>query len=278
MAQRISRAKRTVADSGEPFALPDAGVRAERLVLVLRAIYLAFNEGYASSGGPDLRRADLASEAIRLGRLLHELLPDDPEPKGLLALMLLTEARRGARTTPGGALVPLAEQDRSRWDRALVTEGTSLAAAALEQEPIGEYAVQAAVAALHDSAARYEDTDWERILALYSVLERMTDSSVVRLNRAVAVAMVDGVDAGLALLDELAASSELARSHRVRAVRGHLLDRKGDAEGARAEYIAAAGAAANQRERDYLTMKAAALNSPELKADGTRVNPPSKGR
>jgi predicted RNA polymerase sigma factor len=174
--------------------------------------------------------------------------------------------------------VPLADQDRSRWDRALVTEGTSLAAAALQQEPIGEYAVQAAVAALHDAALRYEDTDWERILSLYSVLERMTDSPVVRLNRAVAVAMVEGADAGMALLDELSASSQLERSHRVSAVRGHLLERKGDVEAARAEYIAAAGAAANQRERDYLTIKAATLNSPEHKADGTQVHPPPRGR
>jgi RNA polymerase sigma factor (sigma-70 family) len=259
MAQRISRAKRTVAESGDRFALPDEGARAERLALVLRVVYLVYNEGYASSGGPDLDRNDLASEAVRLGRLLHDLLPGEPEATGLLALMLLTEARRPARTAPDGALVPLAGQDRSRWDRALITEGTALATTALEGEPVGEYALQAAVAALHDAAPRDEDTDWERILSLYSVLERMTDNPVMRLNRAVAVAMVEGPDAGLALLDELSASAHLARSHRVHAVRAHLLERTGDVEGARAEYATAAAGTDNLRERDYLTAQAAAL-------------------
>ena len=259
MAQRISRAKRTLADGGASFALPDAAAMAQRLSLVLRVVYLVFSEGYASSGGPDLTRLDLAAEAIRLGRLLRELLPDEPEPTALLALMLLTEARRPARTAADGALVPLADQDRARWDRALIVEGTSLAAAALEHAPLGEYAVQAAVAALHDAAPRYEDTDWERILSLYTVLERMTDNPVVRLNRAVAVAMVDGPDAGLALVDELAASGALARSHRVHAVRAHLLEANGDVGRARTEYVAAASATTNQRERDYLTLRAAAL-------------------
>jgi predicted RNA polymerase sigma factor len=177
--------------------------------------------------------------------------------------MLLTEARRPARTAPDGSLVPLADQDRSRWDRALITEGTSLATAALHREPVGEYALQAAIAALHDAAPRDEDTDWERILSLYSVLERMTDSPVVRLNRAVAVAMVEGPDAGLALLDELSASGPLARSHRVHAVRAHLLERKRDVEGARGEYVAAAAGTDNLRERNYLTQRAAALAHPE---------------
>ena len=214
MAQRISRAKRTVAESGARFALPDEGTYAERLALVLRVVYLVFNEGYATSAGPDLDRTDLAAEAIRLGRLLHELLPDQPEASGLLALMLLTEARRPARTAADGALVPLAGQDRARWDRSLITEGTGLVTTALEGEPVGEYALQAAVAALHDAAPREEDTDWERILALYSVLDGMTDNPVMRLNRAVAVSMVEGPDAGLALLDDLSASGQL-RSHRV---------------------------------------------------------------
>jgi RNA polymerase sigma factor (sigma-70 family) len=262
MAQRISRAKRTLADAGERFVLPDSAARAQRLPLVLRVVYLVFNEGYASSGGPDLARLDLAAEAIRLGRLLHELLPSEPEPTGLLALMLLTEARRPARTAPGGALVPLADQDRARWDRSLVVEGTSLVTAALNQEPIGEYALQASVAALHDAAPRYEDTDWERILLLYTVLERMTDNPVVRLNRAVAVAMVQGPDAGLALVDELDASGALARSHRVHAVRAHLLEQKGATGAARAEYVAAAAGADNLRERDYLTLRGAALKGP----------------
>jgi RNA polymerase sigma factor (sigma-70 family) len=257
MAQRISRAKRTVADSEERFALPDAATRSVRLALVLRVVYLVFNEGYASSGGPDLDRTDLASEAIRLGRLLHELLPDDPEPTALLALMLLTEARRPARLAADGALVPLADQDRTRWDRHLIAEGTTLATAALRKAPMGEYAVQAAVAVLHDSAARYGDTDWTRIVALYSLLERMTDSPVVRLNRAVAVAMVEGPDAALALLDELSASGALDRSHRVGAVRAHLLEQKGDTRAAQAAYAAAAAATDNRRERDYLIMRAA---------------------
>ncbi len=261
MAQRISRAKRTVADSGEPFALPDAGAWAARMGLVLRVVYLVFNEGYASSDGPDLDRRDLASEAIRLGRLLHELLPDDPEPAGLLALMLLTEARRPARTTPEGALVPLAEQDRTQWDRRLIQEGMPLVTTALRGAPMGEYAAQAAIAALHDAAPRYEDTDWERVLMLYTLLERMTDSPVVRLNRAVALSMREGPDAGLALLDELSATGRLPRSHRVNAVRAHLLEQKGDTEGARAEYAGAAAGTANQREREYLTMRAARLGS-----------------
>ena len=259
MAQRISRAKRTVAESGARFALPDDEAYAERLGLVLRVVYLVFNEGYASSGGPDLDRTDLASEAIRLGRLLHELLPDEPEVSGLLALMLLTEARRTARIAADGALVPLAVQDRARWDRALITEGTALATTALEGQPVGEYALQAAVAALDDAAPREEDTDWERIRALYTVLDRMTDNPVMRLNRAVAVAMVEGPGPGLALLDELSASGSLARSHRVDAVRAHLLERMGDTDGARSAYIAAAAATDNLRERDYLTAKAAGL-------------------
>ena len=258
MAQRISRAKRTVAESGARFALSDEGTDAARLTLVLRVVYLVFNEGYASSAGPDLDRTDLAAEAIRIGRLLHELVPDEPEASGLLALMLLTEARRAARTTPDGSLVPLAGQDRARWDRALITEGTALATAALEGAPVGEYALQAAVAALHDAAPREEDTDWERILALYSVLATMSDNPVMRLNRAVAVAMVEGPDAGLALLDDLSASGQL-RSHRLHAVRAHLLERTGDAAGARAAYAAAAAGTDNLREREYLTAKAAAL-------------------
>jgi predicted RNA polymerase sigma factor len=258
MAQRISRAKRTVAESGEPLRAPGAGA-AVRLAPVLRVIYLVFNEGYASSSGPDLHRTDLSTEAVRLGRLLRALLPDEPEVAGLLALMLLTEARRPARTTAGGALVPLADQDRTLWDRTLIVEGTALAGAALGHRPMGEYTAQAAVAALHDEAPRYEDTDWARILSLYNRLEEMTDSPVIRLNRSIALAMVEGPDAGLRLLDELAASGQLARSHRVRAVRAHLLEQKGDAEGARVEYAGAAAGTANQRERDYLTLRAARL-------------------
>ena len=263
MAQRISRAKRTVAEAGGRFEIPDADTETyvERLALVLRVVYLVFNESYTSSRGAELQRADLAAEAIRLGRLLRDLRPDEPEVAGLLALMLLTEARRPARTTASGALVPLSEQDRSQWDRRLIAEGTTLAAVALDHPSLGEYAAQAAIAALHDAAGRYEDTDWARIVSLYTALARIVDSPVVQLNLAVAVAMVDGPDAALRLVDEVAASGALAGSHRVRAVRAHLLEQKGDAEGAWAEYVAAAKASANSRERDYLTMRAAALRT-----------------
>lgn len=269
MAQRITRAKRTVADAGARFVLPDADALPARTASVCRVVYLVFNEGYTASDHATLGRPDLAVEAIRLGRLLHDLRPGDPETTGLLALMLLTEARRPARTTPQGALVPLAEQDRARWDRTLVTEGLSLAATALVQGPMGEYAAQAAVAALHDQAPRYEDTDWERILALYVRLEGLTGSPVVRLNRAVALAMVEGADAGLALLDELSASGQLSGSHRVDAVRAHLLEQKGDVDGAKAAYVAAAAASTNAPERDYLTVRAARLHA---------VSPPSRDR
>jgi RNA polymerase sigma factor (sigma-70 family) len=274
MAQRISRAKRTVADAGAQFSLPTADTYKERLAEVLRVVYLVFNESYTSSKGADLQRTDLAAEAIRLGRLLHELQPDDADVAGLLALMLLTEARRPARTTATGALVSLSEQDRTQWDRALITEGTALAATALDRRPLGEYAAQAAIAALHDAAPRYEDTDWARIVALYTVLERITDNPVVGLNRAVAVAMVEGPDAGLRLVDELTASRRLADSHRVHAVRAHLLEQNGDPERAGAEYVAAANASANVRERDYLIMRAAAL----AQRAGSGVSPPSMDR
>ena len=254
-----------------PSPSPRSGT--DRLALVLRVVYLIFNEGYASSGGPDLDRTDLAWEAIRLGRLLHELLPDEPEPAGLLALMLLTEARRPARTTEDGTLVPLAEQDRARWDRELIAEGTALATAALEGGPMGEYGVQAAIAALHDAAPSHAGTDWPRIASLYAVLERMTDSPVVRLNRAVAVAMVEGPDAGLSLLDTLTGSGPLRtlppRARRACPPAGG----EGRRDGAHAEYVAAAAGTDNLRERDYLMMKAARCWRPS--AD---ISPPSRDR
>jgi RNA polymerase sigma factor (sigma-70 family) len=261
MAQRISRAKRTVAESGEPFALPDPASRAERTALVLRVAYLVFNEGYASSDGPDLGRIDLATEAIRLGRLLHQLLPDDAEVRGLLALMLLTEARRPARTDAGGALVPLAEQERDRWDRVLIAEGMTLAGAALRVAPAGPYTLQAAIAALHAAAPRHEDTDWKRILSVYLQLERVDPNPVVRLNRAIALAMVAGPEPALAVVDELAGSAALAHSHRLHAVRAHLLQMQGDEVAARQEYVKAAAGTGNRRERDYLTLKAAAMRN-----------------
>ena len=180
MAQRISRAKAKIKASGEPFALPPPGQRPERLRSVLHVLYLLFNEGYTSSSGPDLARTDLSGEAIRLTRSVQAAMPDDPEVTGLLALMLLTDARRPARSGADGELIPLAEQDRTRWDRDLIAEGTRLITAALRRGQVGEYQVQAAIAAVHDQAGSHADTDWARILSLYGLLERMTGNPMVR--------------------------------------------------------------------------------------------------
>ncbi len=257
MAQRISRAKASIKSSKVPFTLPDAAERTERLGAVLHVLYLIFNEGYASSSGPQLQRTDLSNEAIRLTRTLHALLPDDAEVTGLLALMLLTDARRAARTGPAGELIPLDEQDRSLWDPALIAEGVELVSDALSRGAVGAYQLQAAVAAVHDEAARAEDTDWPQILALYSVLERMSDNPMVSLNRAIAAAMVQGPEAGLALLEPLDAL--LGGHYRLDAVRAHLHERAGDADRAIAHYRAAAERTASTPERDYLTLKAARL-------------------
>jgi RNA polymerase sigma factor (sigma-70 family) len=261
MAQRISRAKSTIRASGVPFALPTDAERAARLGAVLHVLYLIFSEGYASSGGDAVHRADLADEAIRLTRAAHALLPRDPEVGGLLALMLLTDARRDARAGPHGELIPLDEQDRARWDAAKIEEGTALVAAAMVRGAVGPYQVQAAIAALHDEAARAEDTDWAQILALYTVLERMTPNPVVTLNRAVALAMVRGPDAALALLDTLDADARLRGHHRLDAVRAHLLRMRGDHAQAAAHFRAAAARTASAAERDYLLAKAAALTA-----------------
>jgi RNA polymerase sigma factor (sigma-70 family) len=257
MAQRISRAKATVKASAEPFALPASAERTARLRSVLHVLYLLFNEGYATSDGPDLARRDLSDEAIRLARSVHLVLPDEPEVTGLLALMLLTDARRAARARPDGELVPLAEQDRALWDRELVAEGVALVTESLRQGQLGEYQVQAAIAAVHDQAARSDDTDWAQVVALYDALEQMTDNPMVTLNRAVAVAMIEGPEAGLALLDGL--DDRLGDHHRLHSVRAHLLEQAGDAAGARAEFRIAASRTDNRREQSYLTMKAAAL-------------------
>jgi RNA polymerase sigma factor (sigma-70 family) len=267
MAQRISRAKAKIRESDEPFMLPSPGERAERLRSVLHVLYLLFNEGYATSSGPDLARSDLSGEAIRLTRRVHAGLPDDGEPDdgepddgevaGLLALMLLTDARRLARTHADGELVPLAEQDRARWDRALIAEGVALITAALERGRVGEYQVQAAIAAVHDQATRYADTDWSEILSLYGLLERMTGNPMVTLNRAVAAAMAQGPSAGLALLDGL--GERLGDHHRLHSVRAHLLELAGDTEAAVVEFRAAAARTTNVREQHYLTTKAARL-------------------
>jgi RNA polymerase sigma factor (sigma-70 family) len=259
MAQRISRAKQTIRSSGIPFAMPSDGERRSRLGAVLHVLYLIFNEGYTTSAGESLHRTDLSGEAIRLARALHALLPDDAEVAGLLALVLLTDARRAARTGPSGELIPLDEQDRSRWDRALIAEGVALVEDALRRGSVGPYQLQAAIAALHDEATRAEETDWPQILALYEVLEEMSSNPVVSLNRAVAAAMVHGPTAGLALVDALAAEGKLGAHHRLDAVRAHLHEMLGDRERAIAHYRAAADRTASIPERDYLLARAARL-------------------
>jgi predicted RNA polymerase sigma factor len=259
MAQRISRAKQSIRASGVPFEAPDADERAGRLASVLHVLYLIFNEGYASSAGPDLQRADLAGEAIRLTRAVRALLPDDGEAAGLLALMLLTDARRAARTSPDGDLIPLAEQDRTLWDGQAIAEGVALVSASLARGAVGPYQLQAAIAAVHDEAARAEDTDWPQILALYGLLERMSDNPMVRLNHAVALAMARGPRLGLARLAELEADKRLVGNHRLEAVRAHLLEMAGDEAAAVAAYRAAAARTASLPEQRYLAGRAARL-------------------
>jgi RNA polymerase sigma factor (sigma-70 family) len=256
MAQRISRAKAKLKGFDEPFTLSAPG-GGKRLRPVLHVLYLIFNEGYAASDGPDLARTDLSGEAVRLARGVHAARPADAEVTGLLALMLLTDARRPARTGPGGELVPLEAQDRARWDRRFITEGLTLLTGALRQGEPGEYQLLAAIAALHDQAASHAATDWPRILALYDRLEALTGNPMVTLNRAVAMAMARGPDAGLALLDGLA--GQLGGHHRLHSVRAHLLEQAGDTGGAAAEFEAAAARTTNLRERDYLVTKAARL-------------------
>lgn len=259
MAQRISRAKATVKAAGAAFELPPPDDRGPRLRSAMHVLYLVFNEGYAASSGTDLARTDLSGEAIRLARLLHASLPDEPEVAGLLALMLLTDARRPARATAGGALVPLAEQDRSRWDRGRITEGLQLLTASLGSGAMGEYQLQAAIAALHDQAPSHQATDWPRIVALYERLERRTANPMVTLNRAVAVAMAVGPRAGLALLDGL--DQQLGRHHRLHAVRGHLLAMAGDTDGAIAELTVAAERTLSIPEQRHLTLEVARLRA-----------------
>jgi len=259
LAQRIARAKQTIKASGVPFSMPDAPERPARLAAVLHVLYLIFNEGYTSSIGPDLQRRELAAEAIRLARQLHRLLPDAGEAAGLLALMLLTDARRPARTGPDGALIPLDRQDRKLWDRALIDEGTALVSATLPRGAVGPYQLQAAIAAVHDEAASAEATDWPQILALYGLLLRMSDNPMVALNRAIASAMVHGPAAGLSLVSALDADARLAGHYRLDAVRGHLHEKAGDREAAIAHYRAAAAKTTSLPERDYLLKQAARL-------------------
>jgi RNA polymerase sigma factor (sigma-70 family) len=259
MAQRISRAKQSIRDSGIPFQLPTAAERAQRLRAVLHVLYLIFNEGYTSSAGPDLCRADLSQEALRLARLARRLQPDDTEAAGLLALMLLTDARRRARMSPEGDIIPLTRQDRTLWDRQQIAEGVALLSETLPKGSVGPYQLQAAIAAVHDEAARAEDTDWPQILALYDILARTSDNPMVALNRAIAVAMVHGPAQGLELLDALQADERLAHHHRLDAVRAHLLEIAGDREAAVKHYRAAAAGTGSLPERHYLLKQAARL-------------------
>ncbi|MFI6736996.1 RNA polymerase sigma factor [Nonomuraea sp. NPDC050451] len=260
MAQRISRAKQRIKATGVPFRPPPEGEREERLRVVLHVLYLIFNEGYTATSGPQLLRAELTGEAIRLTRAVRRLLPGDGEVAGLLALMLLTEARRPARTGPGGELVPLAEQDRSLWDHGLIDEGVKLVSTALSTSALGPYQLQAAIAAVHDEAPSADETDWPQILALYGVLSSLDDNPVVKLNHAVAVAMVRGPRAGLDLLDRLAADERMAGHHRPAAVRAHLLEMAGDLAAAVEAYREAARRTTSLPEQRYLESRASRLS------------------
>jgi RNA polymerase sigma factor (sigma-70 family) len=262
VAQRISRAKQRIKASGAGFRPPAEAERGERLAAVLQVLYLIFNEGYTASSGTALHRVELTGEAIRLTRQLQARLPDDGEVAGLLALMLLTDARRPARTGPDGALVPLATQDRGRWDAQAVAEGVALITRALASAPIGPYQLQAAIAAVHDEAARFEDTDWDQILGLYELLDRLAPGPIVTLNRIVAVAMVHGPKAGLRQLAAAEAEPALAGHHRVDAVRAHLLELAGDHEAAHDAYRLAARRTLSLAEQRYLESRAARLRPP----------------
>jgi RNA polymerase sigma factor (sigma-70 family) len=260
MAQRISRAKQNIKASGVPFRLPVVAERAERLPAVLHTLYLIFNEGYTSSSGAQLQRLDLAREAIRLTRSMKTLLPEDGEVAGLLSLMLLTDARRAARTGPDEELIPLDKQDRTRWDRAEMSEGIELLTAALSKGSVGLYQLQAAIAAVHDEAATVEDTDWPQILALYELLKRVAPSPMVTLNHAIAAAMVHGPAKGLELLSALDSDPRVAGHYRLDAVRAHLFEKMGDHKAAIKHYRIAAARTTSMPERNYLTTQAARLS------------------
>jgi RNA polymerase sigma factor (sigma-70 family) len=276
MAQRISRAKQSIKHSGIPFELPTTEERAQRLRAVLHVLYLIFNEGYTSSAGPQLQRVELSREAIRLTRSLRNLLSNDAEIAGLLALLLLTDARRAARTNGEGELIPLMQQDRALWDRPQIAEGVALISAALPKGSIGPYQLQAAIAAVHDEATRAEDTDWPQILALYDLLRRMTDNPMVALNHAIAAAMVHGPTKGLELVEALKADARVANHHRLDAVRAHLLEMAGDRASAVTHYRAAAGKTGSLPERNYLLMQAARLSGEIRLADGNELTPSAR--
>jgi RNA polymerase sigma factor (sigma-70 family) len=256
MGARISRAKQTIKAAGSHFSLPAEAEREARLAAVLHTLYLIFNEGYTASSGDDLHRLDLTSEAIRLTRMVHGQLPADGEVAGLLALMLLTQSRRATRTTVGGDLIPLAEQDRERWDRALIDEGTALVTDAMARAPLGPYQLQAAIAATHADAPRAEDTDWHQVQLLYKILERIAPNPMVTLNRAVALAETMGPRAGLDLLAPLDADPRMADHHRLHAVRAHLLEQAGELPAAYEHYRRAARATASVTEQRYLESRA----------------------
>jgi RNA polymerase sigma factor (sigma-70 family) len=257
MAQRISRAKQSIKAAGAAFTMPPPAEQAQRLRVVLQVLYLVFNEGYTTTAGPQLTDPGLTGEAIRLTRALSRILPHDGEVTGLLALMLLTDARRAARTAADGSLVPLSEQDRSRWDRRSIDEGITLVSGTLSHGPLGPYQLQAAIAAVHAEAPSAQETDWPQILALYSLLERTAPSPMVRLNHAVALAMVKGPQAGLDLLSTV--EDELAGQHRLDAVRAHLLELAGDMPAAKASYQRAARRTRSLPEQRYLTARAARI-------------------
>jgi len=259
VGQRITRAKQRIRDSGVPFTMPPPAERAARLNAVLHVLYLIFNEGHTASSGSQLNRVELTTEAIRLARQLRQQLPEDGEVAGLLALMLLTDARRPARTRPDGGLVPLAEQDRSKWDRRAIAEGIALITATLQSAPIGPFQLQAAIAAVHDEATRPELTDWPEILQLYGLLQRLAPGPMVELNRIVAVAMVHGCSQALAELDAAERDPALAGHYRVTAVRAHLLEMAGDIAAARKQYRLAARRTLSIPEQRYLDSRAARL-------------------
>jgi predicted RNA polymerase sigma factor len=261
MAQRIGRAEQAIRKSGGPFALPVGAERDARLAAVLRVLYLIFSEGWVNGQALPAGRVDLAAEAIRLARAVHQRLPADPEVAGLLALMLLTEARREARTGPAGELIPLADQDRRRWHRPAIAEAVALLAATPPRGDAGQYRLQAAMAAIHAEAPRAADTDWPRILALAEQLERVTPDPMVTLNRAIAAAMVHGPAAALAMVAPLDTDARLAGHYRLDAVRARLHEMAGDLEAARAAYLAAAAKTASVPERTYLQLKAASLDA-----------------
>jgi RNA polymerase sigma factor (sigma-70 family) len=267
MAQRITRAKQNIKASAVPFRLPTNQERAQRLRAVLHVLYLIFNEGYVSSIGPNLQRLELSQEAIRLTRAIHFLLPNDAEIAGLLALMLLTDARRAARAGVDGELIPLTKQDRTLWDQDEIAEGIALIGAALSRGTVGAYQLQAAVAAVHDEAASAEDTDWPQILALYELLKQVSDNPMVVLNHAIACAMVHGPSKGLELLRMLDTDARIAGHHRLDAVRAHLLEMSGNRERAITHYRMAAGKTTSIPEQNYLIAQAARLSERVSESD-----------